>query len=149
MLSAEVVYHDVFNHPLNDAETMIVNRLFPDETVSPADHFTTKAIAALFHKNADWAREREHRIVAWNWESPACGLPIAGIVRGLVLGCAFPAHLLPVARGIAETLSVEDSTALLHLNNGILQAAPVVGPDGQWHRWVDQDHRTRAIYDER
>ncbi len=148
MRSAAVVYHSGFNQALIDAETMIVDRLFPHEQLSPTEHFTIKVINSLFHKNADWSSEREHRIVVWSWDSPTCGIPVHGVVQGLVLGCTFQAHLLPVARNIAETLGIEHSTALLHLNNGVLQPAPVVGPDGGWHRWVDQYHRTRVIFDE-
>lgn len=133
--SSPVEYVEGFSKALSSAETVDFDN--PD----PRTHFEEAIVPSLFFKNSDWCNEREHRIVVWDWSHPSCSLALSQGVVGIVLGLKFEARMMPVALDIAKAFQVEDSTAILMLNNAVLDPVPVAGRDGQWHRWTDQDYR--------
>jgi hypothetical protein len=142
--SEPVTYVAGFDTALHAAETVDFDN--PD----PKRHFQDHVLASLFNKNADWEGEREHRIVVWGHSDPVCAVPIVSAVVGLVLGLSFPAHQIPVARRVSETFDVVRNTALLSLNNRVLDPSPPIGPDGEWHRWTAQDLREKGrVFDDR
>lgn len=64
---------------------------------------------SLLFKNADWAAEREYRIVGPDWADEApCAIPLDGCVTGIAFGPLFPAHHLLVAEAIRERFGLSD-----------------------------------------
>ncbi len=136
--AAGVTYCAGFDNSLADAETV----QYPNPNL---DLCLDRALKSLFRKNRDWSGEGEFRIVTRD-ATGVTQLPVRNAVRGVVFGCDLPAHHLPIARAAAEALGVQEHAALLVPNNNVLQAWPIMGPDGEWHVWTDDDTRRSKIF---
>jgi hypothetical protein len=139
VIARSVTYPQGFSSDLHRAE------LADFDNPRPRAHFVRWVIPALFSKNADWSAEREFRLVVSDWHDSPCELPLDGVVTGVVLGVAFEAHRIPLARAISNAFGVEKNACILTFVNQVLVAMPVIGRDGEWHRWTDQELRQRNL----
>lgn len=149
--SGAVTYVQGFDHLLHEAETADFNDPLTGVPGSDPSAQHDRVIDSLFSKNADWAAEREFRVVVDGWDNgDPCVIPLEGCVLGIAFGTAFQAHHLPIAEAIRSRFELNDTMlALMSVAYGSLVAFPLVGPDGKAHRWAENElRRFGTVFDD-
>jgi hypothetical protein len=114
----EVRYYPGFNWEFAEMSMIDFDNLDFDR------HYGTKVVRSMFSKNADWAVEREFRLLIPDTPTITSTLPIADAVVGMALGPKFPLFKMPTAIAVAEAFGILDNTAHAFLDSGVIMLAP-------------------------